>query len=147
MFDINQNNLNPAVWGVHYWFFIHTLALIYPKYPNETTKKKYYDFFQNLPLFIPNDEICKYVSWLLVANPITPYLSDRDSLVKWTFHLHNQVNQKLEKDQITLSQFYKTYMDQYNVTPTYHKHFNKIIYFMILATCLFIIYYFNKNHI
>ena len=43
--------LNPKVWRPHYWFVLHTIALTYPLHPNETIKKKYYDFINNfLPL-------------------------------------------------------------------------------------------------
>ena len=45
--------LNPKVWGPHYWFVLHTIALTYPLHPNETIKKKYYDLINNLPIFIP----------------------------------------------------------------------------------------------
>ena len=27
------------VWGPHYWFVLHTIALRYPKNPNDVTKK------------------------------------------------------------------------------------------------------------
>ena len=33
--------LDPKIWGPHYWFFLHTLALTYPETPNEVIKKKY----------------------------------------------------------------------------------------------------------
>ena len=49
--------LDPKVWGPHYWFFLHTLAMTYPHHPNSVTKKKYYEFIQNLPLFLPVEEI------------------------------------------------------------------------------------------
>ena len=42
-------SLDPKIWGPHYWFVLHTIALTYPLTPNDTTKKKYYDFFHNLP--------------------------------------------------------------------------------------------------
>ena len=42
--------LDPNIWGPHYWFFLHTLALTYPETPNDVIKKKYYDFYQNLPI-------------------------------------------------------------------------------------------------
>ena len=45
--------LDPEIWGPHFWFFINTLALNYPNNPNDVTIKKYYEFIQNLPLFIP----------------------------------------------------------------------------------------------
>ena len=49
--------LDAKVWGPHYWFMIHTIAISYPLRPNAVTKKKYYDFIQNLPLFIPIESI------------------------------------------------------------------------------------------
>ena len=33
--------LDPKIWGPQYWFVLHTIALNYPLYPNETIKKKY----------------------------------------------------------------------------------------------------------
>ena len=46
-------NLNPDIWGPHYWFVLYTIAISYPINPNDVTKKKYYDFIQNLPVFFP----------------------------------------------------------------------------------------------
>jgi hypothetical protein len=40
-------NLDPKIWGPHYWFFLHTLAMCYPNYPNEVTKKKYYELLHD----------------------------------------------------------------------------------------------------
>ena len=54
--------LDPTIWGPHYWFVLHTIALTYPLHPNDTIKKKYYDFIQNLPLFLPNKNIGKNFS-------------------------------------------------------------------------------------
>ena len=48
--------LDPKIWGPHYWFVLHTIALSFCK-PNETIRKKFYDFYQNLPLFLPIEEI------------------------------------------------------------------------------------------
>jgi len=53
----NNLQLDPTVWGPHFWFFLHTLAISYPHHPNAVTKKKYYELIQNLPLFIPVESI------------------------------------------------------------------------------------------
>ena len=62
------------VWGPHYWFVLHTIALRYPKNPNDVTKKKYYDFISNLPLFIPDtkmgDEFAELLKSVDVDKPI-----------------------------------------------------------------------------
>ena len=33
-------DLDPKIWGPHYWFFLHTIAMSYPLRPNAVTKKK-----------------------------------------------------------------------------------------------------------
>ena len=84
--------LDPKVFGPHYWFFLHTIALNYPIYPNAVTKKKYYDFIQNLPLFIPIEKHATDFSKLLDEYPLTPYLDSRESFVRWMHFIHNKIN-------------------------------------------------------
>jgi len=38
-------SLDPKIWGPHYWFVLHSIALTYPLTPNETTKKNIMIFF------------------------------------------------------------------------------------------------------
>ena len=105
--------LDSKVWGPHYWFVFHTIALNYPLYPNETSKKKYYDFIQNIPLFIPNNNMGYLFSELLDKYPVTPYLDSRESMIKWFHFIHNKVNISLnipEKSmQESLHDYYKNY--------------------------------------
>lgn len=104
---------NPTVWGPHYWFFLNTIALTYPKYPNATTKKQYYNFFRTFSLFIPVADIAKEFDELLIKYPIVPYLDDRRSLVKWVHFIHNRINHKLEKPEISMRDFLERYYYQY----------------------------------
>ena len=105
--------LDPKIWGPHYWFVLHTIALNYPLHPNETSKKKYYDFIQNLPIFIPIGDMGNSFSRILDKYPVTPYLDSRSSFIKWMYFIHNQVNLSLdipEKSlQETLKEYYKLY--------------------------------------
>jgi len=137
--------LDPKVWGPHYWFFIHTVAMTYPHHPNTVTKKKYYEFIQNLPLFLPIQEISSEFSRLIDKYPITPYLDNRDSFIRWTHFIHNKINQKLEKPQISLNEFYVKYYEEYksdNVKSVeYYKLKEKAIYCLIIATIIGSIYY------
>ena len=96
--SLKQNNLrlDPNVWGPHYWFFLHTLALSYPHHPNAITKKKYYELLQNLPLFIPVESIGSDFSKLLDEYPVTAYLDSRESLIKWMHFIHNKINIRLD---------------------------------------------------
>jgi hypothetical protein len=137
--------LDPKVWGPHYWFFLHTLAMTYPHHPNAVTKKKYYEFIQNLPLFLPVEEISSSFSKLIEMYPITPYLDNRDSFVRWMYFIHNKINEKLEKPQITLNEFYVNYYNQYKSQDEklseFYKIREKLIYGGIIVSILGAIYY------
>jgi hypothetical protein len=137
--------LEPKVWGPHYWFFIHTVAMTYPNRPNAVTKKKYYELIQNLPLFIPVEHMAGEFSKLLDKYPVTPYLDNRESLIRWTHFIHNKINQKLEKPLITLNEFYIKYYEEYKSQNTkmdeYYKLRSKFIFVGMLTTIVGSIYY------
>ena len=88
-------NLNPKIWGPHYWFFLDTVAMTYPNHPNAVTKKKYYEFVQNIPLFIPVENMASEFSKLLDKYPVVPYLDNRESFILWIWFIHNKINEKL----------------------------------------------------
>lgn len=137
--------LDPKVWGPHYWFFLHTMAMTYPHYPNTITKKKYYEFIQNLPLFLPVEQISGEFSKLIDKYPITPYLDNRDSFVRWMHFIHNKINEKLEKPTISLNQFFINYYDAYKTKDEkmdiYNKIKGKVIYIGIILCLGGAIYY------
>jgi len=141
--------LDPKVWGPHYWFFLHTLAMTYPHHPNTVTKKKYYEFIQNLPLFLPVEQISGEFSKLIDKYPITPYLDNRDSFVRWTHFIHNKYNVLLGKPEIPLPLALEIYRDQYKPKPIYlaekikmRKHY--LIMAIILILLGLIIVYYNQ---
>jgi hypothetical protein len=138
-------NLNPKIWGPHYWFFLHTLAMCYPNYPNDVTKKKYYDFIQNLPMFVPIEEIATHISLLLDEYPVQPYLDNRESFIRWMWFIHNKINEKLEKPKISLNDFYIKYYEEYKSTDKklfeYNKMREKVLYGSIIMMIVGSIYY------
>ena len=137
--------LDPKVWGPHYWFFLHTLVMTYPHHPNAVTKKKYYEFIQNLPLFLPVEEISGEFSKLIDRYPVIPYLDNRDSFVRWMHFIHNKINEKLEKPQISLNDFFIKYYDEYKShdekLTEYYKFRQKLVYIGIILGISGTIYY------
>lgn len=142
-------NLEPKIWGPKFWFFLHTISLCYPNYPNAVTKKKYYEFIQNLPLFLPIEEVASNFSKLLDKYPIQPYLDNRESFIKWVWFIHNKINEKLEKPVISLNDFYVKYYEQYKSKNVklieYYKIRQKIIFTsIIICICVLIYYLYDK---
>lgn len=142
--------LDPNIWGPHYWFFLHTLSLCYPKNPSTVNKKKYYEFIQNFHLFIPVQEISSYYSKLIEKYPVTPYLDNRESFIKWVHFLHNKINEKLDKPFLSLNDFLIQYYEQYK--PNNDKLLKmikmreKIIFICVVLFLLWTSYYFYNKY-
>jgi hypothetical protein len=140
-----EQYLNPQIWGPHYWFFLHTIAMSYPVYPNAITKKKYYEFFLTLPLFIPVAEISKDFETLLTMYPVNTYLDSREKLVQWVHFIHNKINMKLEVPLITIDQFYlqyfNAYKDPYDDNGKYAKLKRYCVYTSLVIFIIWLIYY------
>ena len=132
--------LDPKIWGPHFWFVLHTITLNYPLFPNDTVKKKYYDFIHNLPLFIPITDMGNYFSTLLDSYPVTPYLDSRESFIKWLHFIHNKVNLSLGIPEKSLEETLHDYYEQYK-TPEIVLKDNiikkeKCIYFGVVVSLL-----------
>jgi len=135
---------DPEVWGPHFWFFLHTIAYAYPETPNVVTKRKYYDFIQNLPLFIPNPQLGDKFSQMLDKYPVSPYLDNRESFVLWSIFIHNKINKSLGKEQITAEEACEQYESAYQSKPVYLAekfHIKKqYLYFVAILACLILVY-------
>ena len=110
----------------------------YPLHPNAVTKKKYYDFVQNIPLFIPVESMAGEFSKLLDQYPVQPYLDNKESFIRWMWFIHNKINKKLEKPQISLNDFYVKYYEEYKPVnekmSEYYKIRGKLIYSGIIIS-------------
>lgn len=135
---------NPAVWGPHYWFFMHTIAHNYPTRPNQVTKRKYYDFVMNMPLFIPNVDIGDKFAELLDKYPVTPYLDSRDSFKRWMHFIHNKVNVLTGKEEMKYLDSVDAYLAHYKPKPFIiterFKISRKAIHAFLVILLLFLIY-------
>jgi hypothetical protein len=118
----------------------------YPVSPNAVTKKKYYDFITNLPLFIPVGSMATEFSKLLEEYPVAPYLDSRDSLIRWMHFIHNKINERLEKPKISLEEFFVRYYEFYKPpiiqNETWKAWQEKIKYAVLVSILVFIIFYF-----
>ena len=134
--------LNPKIWGPHYWFVLHTIAITYPLSPNDVTKKKYYDFIQNLPLLLPIEEIGNSFVKYLDKFPVTPYLDSRESFIKWMHFIHNKINVSIGEPELSMEdsmfQYYEEYKPKAVKDIEQRKQREKFI-FLLIVTFLVII--------
>jgi len=135
--------LDPLVWGPHFWFFLHTIAICYSLNPNSTTKKKYYNLIQSIPLLIPDEEMGKNFSKILDELPVTPYLDSRESFTKWVHFIHNKININLNKQQMSyedsMINYYNKFKSKKKVKKEDFKSREKIVFLSLLIILLIII--------
>ena len=92
----------------------------------------------NLPLFVPVENIGNSISKLLDEYPVTPYLDSRDSLIKWVHFIHNKVNFSLGIKEITLEEAMSEYYNNYKpkeitVLKDYKQQEKYVFYFILLS--------------
>jgi hypothetical protein len=131
--------MDASIWGPHFWFVLHTIAHSYPKYPNSITKRKYYDFIQNLPLFLPDDEMGEKFEKILDKYPVTPYLDNRDSFVRWTYFIHNKINHLLGKEEIGYIQCHEEFWRMYESPDIILSKYTKINQHVIVGGCIAVV--------
>jgi len=133
------------IWGPHYWFFLHSVAESYPQHVNDVTKRKYYDLIQNMPLFIPDSEIGDKFSKMIDRYPVSPYLDNRDSFVRWMHFIHNKINMKLGKQELSLPMALERYRAEYKPKPlvlsekiNMRKHYIHAVLILLLLILIYI---------
>ena len=108
-----MKKLSPDVWFPHFWFFLYTVAHTYPDFPTAVTKRKYYDFIQNLPLYCPDEYIQNRFIHVLDSFPVTPYLDNKDSFTYWVHFINNKIDYELGLEEHTYLEHLDKYYDEY----------------------------------
>ena len=139
-----QNQFDPVVWGSSFWFILHTITFHYPIVATSSVKKQYYDFIQKLPVLLPNDKIGNEFKTLLDEYPVSPYLDGQDSFVRWAHFIHNRVNDKQKKPQMSFDDFMGLYRSSLYEPTKKQKKRQKIqqyiVYGSLVSACMIIIY-------
>ena len=105
--------LNPDIWLPRFQFIMQTISINYPMTPNDVTKKKYYDFIQNLPLLLPEKPMGSTFLKMLDEYPVTPYLSSRESFMKWTHFINNKFNKIMDWNSLSFRESLEKYYELY----------------------------------
>ncbi len=131
--------MDPGVWGPKYWSVLMTIAQSYPDAPNEIIKQKYYQFFQNLPVFLPFGDFANRFAGILDEYPVQPYLDCSKDLSFWVYLVHNRVNRHLGKEEISFTKAMENYQAEYQpkeIRVSQKLHCNKNIILGVLLVFL-----------
>jgi len=135
-----MKDLPHEVWMPHFWFFLYTVAHSYPEFPNKLTKRKYYDFIINIPLFLPHSEQRTNFIRLLDEFPVTPYLDNPESFTYWVHFMNNRSNNQLGKEEHSylehLDQYYKEYEPKPFVVSRRYGIQKQYLIFIFILICI-----------
>ena len=102
-------HLPPEIWGPMFWSTLHIMSLAYPDDPTYSEKRAAKELFNALVYLLPCPVCRSHYKVILQVMPVESWLDNRKSLVEWVWMMHNEVNKKLGKPEITMSEFYKRY--------------------------------------
>lgn len=141
--------MNPAIWGSHAWFFIHSITLAYPECPSDKDKKDIKDCFIAMGKVLPCYKCRVNFANHYKQKPLTDkILCSREKLIEWGFELHNLVNKVTHKPILTWDTFLNKYAGAYGHPSIQSgrrwKLVTTIIILMVTAAVVVYIVYLNK---
>ena len=102
--------MDPSFWGRSTWKYLHTLTFNYPMNPTQEDKIKMFNYFHQLPEFLPCPQCAESFKVYLQYIPINEYLDNTHSLVFWLYTIHHIVNLKLKKKNTNFDTIVKEYL-------------------------------------
>lgn len=139
------NNIDPHLWGESFWGTIYYITFSYPDVPSNDNKQNAKYFFVVLTQLLPCETCRHHYRQNLEKNPLTDdVLSSKQKLLKWVVDLQNEVNSRLGKNTVTITQVTNKYLypsqNQYH-TQYFTQYNNLIIIFALIAIIILLILY------
>ena len=130
--------MEPNIWGPAAWLFLHSVTFQYPENPSHLDKEKYYTFFRSIQNVLPCPNCREHYKQNLKDIPIR--LDSREDLVEWLIDVHNEVNKKNYKRELSYEEVYKNYNQLYKEDSS-ESNYNVWVLFIIILLILLILYY------
>ena len=102
--------MDPSFWGRSTWKYLHTLTFNYPMNPTQEDKIKMFNYFNQLPEYLPCSQCAESFKLYLQYIPVNEYLDNTYSLVFWLYNIHHIVNLKLKKTNANFNTIVKEYL-------------------------------------
>src|SRR3990167_10277906 len=94
-------NLAPSSWGPVAWKLLHSVAAGYPDRATPQEQASLTQFIHGLPDLLPCAMCRVHFRQEIAADPVEPHVGSRAAIERWLVDLHNRVNARLEKPQLT----------------------------------------------
>jgi hypothetical protein len=129
-------NLDPKIWGPHYWNTFHFIAATYDIKPNPSIKSTMKNFIQSIPVFLPCKECQDHAFEYIKSQDLDKVVSSRMDLFTFFFNFHNVVNKRLNKPLMSMEDALQKY--SYS-NPLNSFNWTKWLFLIIILFILFLI--------
>lgn len=87
------DNINPSLWGPHYWKVMHYITIAYPDNPTPQDKEDIKNFFMAMGKVLPCENCRIHYAMNIQKYPLTnDILSSKYKIINWAKDIHNEVN-------------------------------------------------------
>lgn len=115
-----RKNITDVQWRDHtnngfhkIWNIIHSISFNYFDNPDENIMKQTHDFFNVEMIKITCQHCRRHYKKYLDKSDLENICKTKSSLIKWTIDLHNDVNKRKQKPELSYSEVYKLYDQVY----------------------------------
>jgi len=131
-------NINPNIWGKSFWNVIHYITMAYPDNPTEEDKQNVSAFIQSLQNVLPCEKCRGHFKSNLISYPLSnDVLSSRYNFIKWAVMVHNEVNRRTVKPEMSVEnaiELYTNKKQQYD----YSQIITMVLFIMLI---ILLVYY------
>lgn len=115
----NNDQLDPSIWGPHFWATFHYIAAAYSVNPNPSVKSTMKNFIQSIPVFLPCSTCQDHAFVYIKSHNLDNVVLNKKELFTFFFNFHNEVNKRLNKPLMKLEDALK----KYNVPKDIYNHY------------------------
>ena len=112
-----HDQLDPVIWGPHFWTTFHYIAATYSDSPNPSIKSTMKNFIQSIPVFLPCSTCQDHAFAYIKSHNLDKIVSNRKEIFTFFFNFHNEVNKRLNKPLMKMEDALNAYSvpkDQFN---------------------------------
>jgi len=132
-------NINPSIWGESFWNVIHYITMAYPDNPTEDDKQNVLAFIQSLQNVLPCEKCRNHFKSNLISYPLSnDVLSSRYNFIKWAVMVHNEVNRRTGKPEMSV----ENAIDLYTNKKQYD--YSQVITIVLLIMLIILLVYYIK---
>jgi Erv1 / Alr family len=102
-------NLDPIIWGGSYWNTFHLISLTYESDPGPSVRETMKKFIETIPMLLPCTSCRDHAFDFLRSRDIDEAVSNRDTLFRFFFEFHNDVNKRLNKPLMSYKSAHEKY--------------------------------------